>query len=52
MAAYRAPGASQCMRLNALDEAAQILEMDPIDLRLLNAAEEGTQAAYGRSIRE
>ena len=31
----------------ALDEAAQILEMDPIDLRLLNAAEEGTQAAYG-----
>ena len=49
VAAYRAPGAPQAMHAFecALDEAAQILEMDPIDLRLLNAAEEGTQAAYG-----
>ena len=49
VAAYRAPGAPQAMHAFecALDEAAQILKIDPIDLRLMNAAEEGTQAAYG-----
>ena len=31
----------------ALDEIAQLLDTDPIDLRLHNAAEEGTQAPYG-----
>ena len=30
-----------------MDEAAIALDMDPIDLRLLNAADEGTQAPYG-----
>ena len=49
VAAYRAPGAPQSMHAFecALDEAAQRLGMDPIDLRLHNAAEEGTQAPYG-----
>ena len=31
----------------ALDEIAQLIDMDPIDLRLHNAADEGTQASYG-----
>ena len=30
-----------------IDELAQELGMDPIDFRLKNAAQEGTQAAYG-----
>ena len=49
VAAYRAPGAPQSMHALecALDEIAQLIEMDPIDLRLHNAAEEGTQAPYG-----
>lgn len=49
VAAYRAPGAPQAMYAgeSVLDELAQKLEMDPIDLRLLNAAKEGTRAAYG-----
>jgi len=49
VAAYRAPGAPQTMHAFecALDEAAQQLDMDPIDLRLVNAADEGTQAPYG-----
>ena len=49
VAAYRAPGAPQTMHAFecALDEAAIALDMDPLDLRLLNAAEEGTQAPYG-----
>ncbi|MEZ5597563.1 MAG: xanthine dehydrogenase family protein molybdopterin-binding subunit [Pseudomonadales bacterium] len=49
VAAYRAPGAPQtmhCMEV-ALNEIAIKLGMDPIDLRLKNAAEEGTQAPYG-----
>ena len=49
VAAYRAPGAPQgmhCMEV-ALNEVAVRLGMDPIDLRMKNAAEEGTQAAYG-----
>ncbi len=47
--AYRAPGAPQSMYAgeSVLDEIAQQLNMDPIDLRLKNAAKEGTAAAYG-----
>ncbi|MEE2782362.1 MAG: xanthine dehydrogenase family protein molybdopterin-binding subunit [Pseudomonadota bacterium] len=49
VAAYRAPGAPQTMHAFecAIDEAAIALEMDPLDLRLLNAADEGTMAPYG-----
>ena len=49
VAAYRAPGAPQSMHAMecAIDELARKLEMDPIDLRLQNAAAEGTQAPYG-----
>lgn len=49
VAAYRAPGAPQAMHAFEclVDELAQRLDMDPIDLRLLNVAEEGTQAPYG-----
>jgi CO/xanthine dehydrogenase Mo-binding subunit len=49
VAAYRAPGAPiaifavEC----AIDEMAQKLGMDPIDLRLKNAAKEGTHTYYG-----
>ena len=49
VAAYRAPGAPQAefgveMVLN---EIAEKIGMDPIELRLKNAAKEGTQALYG-----
>ena len=49
VAAYRAPGAPQAAFAleSALDELAQKLEVDPIDLRLANAVQEGTQAPYG-----
>jgi len=49
VAAYRAPGAPQSMHAMecALDDLARELGMDPIDLRMKNAAEEGTQAPYG-----
>lgn len=49
VAAYRAPGAPQSMHAMecTLDDLARKLGMDPIDLRLKNAAEEGTQAPYG-----
>ncbi|MFO0995268.1 MAG: xanthine dehydrogenase family protein molybdopterin-binding subunit [Alphaproteobacteria bacterium] len=49
VAAYRAPGAPigayavECV----LDELAEALKIDPLDLRLKNAAKEGTTAAYG-----
>jgi CO/xanthine dehydrogenase Mo-binding subunit len=48
-AAYRAPGAPQSAFATeqALDELAAQLKLDPIDLRLKNAAKEGTQAPYG-----
>ena len=47
--AYRAPGAPQSMHAMecAVDELARKLDMDPIDLRLKNCAEEGTVAPYG-----
>ncbi len=49
VAAYRAPGAPQSMHAMevALDDIARQLDMDPLDLRLRNAADEGTQAPYG-----
>ena len=49
VAAYRAPGAPQSMHAMecALDELARKLDMDPLDLRLKNAADEGTVAPYG-----
>lgn len=47
--AYRAPGAPQSMHAmeSAIDDLARELNMDPLDLRLKNAAEEGTRASYG-----
>ncbi|CAN0591434.1 unnamed protein product, partial [Laminaria digitata] len=49
VAAYRAPGAPQSMHAmeSALDDMARKLGMDPLDLRMVNAAEEGTTAPYG-----
>ncbi len=48
-AAYRAPGAPVAAFAveSALDELAQALDMDPLELRMKNAATEGTQAPYG-----
>ena len=48
-AAYRAPGSPMsCFAVETLiDELAARIGMDPIDLRLKNAAKEGTRAAYG-----
>ena len=49
VAAYRAPGAPlgayavECV----LDEIAEALKIDPLELRLKNAAKEGTKAAHG-----
>jgi CO/xanthine dehydrogenase Mo-binding subunit len=49
VAAYRAPGApiSEYAVESVVDELAKKLEIDPIDLRMQNAAHEGTKAAYG-----
>ena len=49
VAAYRAPGApiSEYAVESAVDELALKLDIDPVDLRLMNAAKEGTRAAYG-----
>ncbi|MSP67507.1 MAG: xanthine dehydrogenase family protein molybdopterin-binding subunit [Alphaproteobacteria bacterium] len=49
VAAYRAPGApiSEYAVECALDELADQLKIDPLDLRLKNAAKEGTRAVYG-----
>src|SRR5512134_3356684 len=48
-AAYRAPGApiSEFAVESVVDELAKKLGLDPIELRLMNAAHEGTRAAYG-----
>ena len=53
-AAYRAPGAPMAAFgvESALDELAEKLGMDPLELRLANAAREGTKAAYGPRFRE
>ena len=49
VAAYRAPGApiSEYAVESVVDELAKKLDIDPIDLRMQNAAREGTKAAYG-----
>jgi CO/xanthine dehydrogenase Mo-binding subunit len=49
VAAYRAPGApiSEFAVESVVDELAKKLGIDPIDLRMMNAAHEGTKAAYG-----
>jgi len=49
VAAYRAPGGpiSEYAVESVIDEIAKTLDLDPIALRLKNAAKEGTQAAYG-----
>jgi len=48
-AAYRAPGApmSAFAVESVVDELAAAIAMDPVDLRLKNAAREGTKSAYG-----
>ena len=53
-AAYRAPGAPMAAFgvESALDELAEKLGMDPLELRLANAAREGTKAAYGPNFRQ
>ena len=49
VAAYRAPGApiSEYAVECVVDELAQKLDMDPVELRQKNEAKEGTRAAYG-----
>ena len=49
VAAYRAPGAplSEYAVECAIDELAQTLGIDPIELRLKNAATDNTQSSYG-----
>src|SRR5260370_1917305 len=49
VAAYRAPGApnSSFGVESCLDELAQKLEIEPLRLREINAAKEGTKAAHG-----
>jgi CO/xanthine dehydrogenase Mo-binding subunit len=49
VAAYRAPGApiSEFAVESVVDEIAKKLGIDPIELRMMNAAREGTKAAYG-----
>jgi CO/xanthine dehydrogenase Mo-binding subunit len=49
LAAYRAPSAPIAAFAveSVIDEAARAIAMDPIELRLKNAAREGTRSAYG-----
>jgi CO/xanthine dehydrogenase Mo-binding subunit len=49
VAAYRAPGGPIAAFgvESVIDEMARAVNMDPIELRLKNAAREGTRAAYG-----
>ena len=48
-AAYRAPGAPMAIYAVecVVDELSQILNLDPIDVRLKNAARKGTKSSYG-----
>ena len=48
-AAYRAPGAPQAIYAveSVVDELCQKLGLDPLDVRLKNAAKKGTRASYG-----
>ena len=51
--AYRAPGAPPAAFAaeSALDELARKLGIDPIELRVINAVKEGSQAIYGPKFR-
>jgi CO/xanthine dehydrogenase Mo-binding subunit len=53
VAAYRAPGAPMAAFAveSAIDELAQKLGMDPIDLRLKNAVRDGAKTVYGATVR-
>jgi CO/xanthine dehydrogenase Mo-binding subunit len=53
VAAYRAPGAPMAAFAveSAIDDLAIKLGMDPIDLRLLNAAQDGMKTVYGATVR-
>lgn len=53
VAAYRAPGAPQAefAAEMVINEIAKKIGMDPIDLRLKNAAKEGTQTLYGPKLK-
>ncbi len=48
-AAYRAPGAPQAIYAveSVVDELCQELGLDPLDVRIKNAARKGTKSAYG-----
>ncbi len=48
-AAYRAPGAPVSIYAveSVVDELCQELKLDPLEVRLLNAARDGTKASYG-----
>jgi len=48
-AAYRAPGAPMCAYAveSVIDELAEKIDMDPIELRLRNSVSEGGKSAYG-----
>jgi len=52
--AYRAPGAPNGAFAveSAIDELATMLKMDPIELRHINGAEEGTKAIYGPTFKQ
>ncbi len=52
--AYRAPGAPQAAFAmeSLLDELAQVLKLDPLELRSRNAAQKGDQLAYGPRFKE
>ena len=52
--AYRAPGSpiAAFSVESTLDDLAGMLEIDPLELRLMNAAEEGTRTAYGPTFRK
>jgi CO/xanthine dehydrogenase Mo-binding subunit len=54
VAAYRAPGAPiSCFGVeSAIDDLARKLGIDPIELRLKNAAKDGTKAAYGPTFKD
>ena len=49
VAAYRAPGAPMAVFAveSVVDELCQELGLDPLDVRLLNAAVDGTRSSYG-----
>ena len=48
-AAYRAPGAPQAIFAveSVIDELCQLLDLDPLETRIKNAAKKGTLASYG-----